>query len=64
MYRGKKLGNLLLNYTMYSCNLDIIHLSVDVDNENAIKLYIKNGFIIEQTKNNIHYCTKYIKNVV
>ena len=64
LYRGKKLGNLLLNYTIYSCNLDIIYLSVDVDNENAIKLYIKNGFSIEQTKNNIHYCTKYIQNGV
>jgi RimJ/RimL family protein N-acetyltransferase len=60
-YRGKKLGNLLLNYTIHSCNLDIIHLSVDADNENAIKLYIKNGFVIEQTKNDIHYCTKYIE---
>ena len=58
LYRGKKLGNLLLNYTLNSCNLNTIYLAVDTDNEIAIKLYKKNNFIIDYTTNNIHYMIK------
>jgi perosamine synthetase len=48
-YRGKKLGELLMNYTIqYSINnCKTIYLSVDSNNIPAIKLYEKYGFIIE-----------------
>ena len=50
-YRGKKLGNLLLNYTINSVslkhvNICEIQLSVDINNIHAIKLYEKNNFVI------------------
>ena len=51
-------GNLLLNYTINNCNLNSIHLSVDVKNENAIKLYKNNNFIIDNMKHNIYYMIK------
>lgn len=57
-YRGKKLGVLLLNYTINKCRKNIIHLSVDIDNISAIKLYEKNGFILESVKNNVCYMQK------
>ena len=68
-YCGKKLGNLLLNYTIqYFSQLNNnknIHLSVDSDNEYAIKLYNKNGFIVDSDSNintntSVLYMTKYI----
>ena len=68
-YCGKKLGNLLLNYTIkYFSKLNNnknIHLSVDSDNEYAIKLYIKTGFIVDgdaniNTNTSVLYMTKYI----
>ena len=50
-YRVKKLGNLLLNYTINSVslkhvNICEIQLSVDINNIHAIKLYEKNNFVI------------------
>ena len=68
-YCGKKLGNLLLNYTIHYFsklnNNKNIHLSVDSDNEYAIKLYKKNGFIVDNDANINHksdvlYMTKYL----
>jgi len=46
-YCGKKLGGLLLNYTLnHSTTRDItpLYLTVDIENEAATKLYEKNGF--------------------
>jgi perosamine synthetase len=60
-YRGKGMGNLLLNYTMQHKNvlkLSEIHLSVDFDNFAAIKLYEKNGFITYKTTETIKYMKK------
>jgi GNAT superfamily N-acetyltransferase len=60
-YRNKKLGNLLLNYTLNSCkinNISDIHLSVDSDNEIAIRLYKKNNFIVNDVTGNITYMAK------
>lgn len=50
-YRGKKLGGLLLKYTLNQKKINSIndiYLSVDSDNINAIALYKKNGFIIDK----------------
>ena len=63
-YRGKKLGNLLLNYTLNHksvSNLTEIHLSVDFDNFNAIKLYEKNNFITYKSIDTVKYMKKIIK---
>ena len=53
-YRNKKLGKLLMNYTiqnnMYLCNT--IYLTVDNNNIPAIQLYKKNGFIEIDTDKN------------
>ena len=50
-YRGKKLGELLMNHTIqYTKNMNNykpIYLSVDSNNIPAIKLYEKYGFMIE-----------------
>jgi hypothetical protein len=43
------------NKTINNCKIDIINLSVDIDNEYAIKLYEKNQFKIDYTKKDIHY---------
>jgi GNAT superfamily N-acetyltransferase len=60
-YRNKKLGNLLLNYTLNCCkinNISDIYLSVDSDNEIAIRLYKKNNFIVNDVNGNITYMAK------
>lgn len=54
-YHGLNLGNLLLNYTLNFVNIDEINLSVDTNNEKAIKLYKKNGFIINEKSNDKIY---------
>jgi len=57
-YRGKKIGNLLLNYTLNHhklINIKEINLSVDIDNERAIKLYKKNGFKIYNQTDSVYY---------
>jgi len=46
-YRGKKLGDLLCKYTLSHKKLNSItdvSLSVDTDNNSAVKLYLNNGF--------------------
>jgi perosamine synthetase len=58
LYRGKKIGGLLLNYTLQNIILDEIHLSVDHDNINAIKLYEKCGFEIYNKIQDIYYMKK------
>jgi len=58
LYRGKKLGGLLINYTLQNIILDEIHLSVDHDNINAIKLYEKCGFEIYNKIQDIYYMKK------
>lgn len=60
-YRSKNKGKLLLNYTInhYKLkNINEIHLSVDIENEIAIKLYKKNNFNIFEKKDNIYYMKK------
>ena len=47
-YRGKGYGNDIINYIKNHYllkSINEIYLSVDIDNEYAIKLYKKNGFI-------------------
>jgi perosamine synthetase len=51
-YRGKKLGTMLLQYLLQHkpvCKLNSIHLTVDLNNEIAIKLYKQNSFNIIKT---------------
>jgi len=53
-YRDKKIGDLLIKYILnYNkiLNINEINLSVDIDNTNAIKLYINNGFIMDDDEN-------------
>jgi len=60
-YRGKGFGGLLLNYTLQEKNIkDIseIHLSVDIDNIYAIKLYEKNNFTIYKSSDCVNYMKK------
>lgn len=62
-YRGKGLGNLLLNYTLNHntvINIEEIHLSVDNDNFSAITLYEKNNFVIYKSTETIKYMKKLI----
>jgi len=57
-YRGKGFGGLLLNYTLNHNKIkDIseIHLSVDIDNVYAVKLYQKNNFTIYKSIDRINY---------
>jgi perosamine synthetase len=57
-YCGKNIGGMMLNYTLFQCNntnIDEISLSVDVCNENAIKLYKKNKFIIDNEEQDVFY---------
>ncbi len=67
-YRNKGVGNILINTTLkYSNHLDIqnINLSVRDNNENAIKLYKKNGFKkIKTIKNNISYKKAIVNEVI
>jgi GNAT superfamily N-acetyltransferase len=62
-YRGKKLGDLLLKYTLNKNELkdiDNVFLTVDSDNFNAIALYKKNGFLVESETNNKLYMKKHL----
>jgi perosamine synthetase len=57
-YRGKRLGGLFLNYTLHNAwmnDISDIYLSVDDDNEYAIKLYKKNKFMVTEERNNVLY---------
>ena len=59
LYRKQGFGNLFLNYTLnhYKINNNVtdIHLSVDIENTNAIKLYEKNNFVTYNNSNNVIY---------
>jgi perosamine synthetase len=60
-YCGKKIGNFLLNYTLFNCyakNINEINLTVDKSNEPAIKLYMKNNFTIEKENEKIYFMNK------
>ena len=62
-YRNRKLGNLFLNYTLLHDkiqNIDNIHLSVDSNNDIAIALYQKNGFIINKSTDAVIYMNRTI----
>ena len=56
----KKIGNLLLNYTLNRNELinKEINLSVDINNYSGIHLYKKNNFIIINEKNDVLYMKK------
>lgn len=63
-YRGKGFGGLLLNYILnHNKTRDIseIHLSVDIDNVYAVKLYQKNNFTIYKSTDRVNYMKKIIK---
>ena len=60
-YCGKKIGNILLNYTLLNCfakNINEISLSVDKSNEIATKMYKKNNFIIENENEKVYFMKK------
>ena len=60
--RGKHYGSQLLNYVIDSArSSSIIKLSVDKNNEKAIKFYESNGFKIEKSDSDITYEMAYIK---
>jgi GNAT superfamily N-acetyltransferase len=57
---NQKYGTTILNKLLDWCenNTNTVYLSVDIDNEIAIHLYNKNGFNIEEYKNNIIFMKK------
>jgi perosamine synthetase len=60
-FRNKGFGNIILNYTLKLIDMDNvreIYLSVDDDNINAQKLYIKNDFVLIEQKSNIKIMKK------
>lgn len=62
---GKGLGKMIINYLLdfaIKKNLNIIKLSVDINNLQAIRLYEKVGFIIESKCNEKTYIMKKIIN--
>lgn len=60
--RGKHYGSQLLNYVISAAeNLSVISLSVDKNNEKAIKFYESNGFKIEKLDSDMTYEMVYIK---
>jgi perosamine synthetase len=62
-YRGKGFGGLLLNYTLNHNKIkDIseIHVSVDIDNHHAIKLYQNNNFTIYKSTECVNYMKRSI----
>lgn len=60
--RGKYYGSQLLNYVIDNAeNSSVIRLSVDKNNEKAIKFYESNGFKIEKSDSDITYEMTYIK---
>ena len=56
---GKNMMNKLID-TAKELKVETIHLSVDEDNETAIKLYNKFGFLFYKSKNNIQFFQKTI----
>jgi perosamine synthetase len=66
-YRGKKLGGLILKYTLNRNELNGLHdiwLSVDSDNINAISLYKKNHFVLEKESNNVLYMKRNLHKLI
>ena len=60
--RGKHYGSQLLNYIIDSIgSSSVIRLSVDKNNEKAIKFYESNGFKIEKSDSDITYEMAYLK---
>jgi RimJ/RimL family protein N-acetyltransferase len=59
-YHNKGYGNLLLNYTLQSVDISEIYLSVDNNNINAEKLYLKNDFILISQEEKIKIMKKII----
>jgi perosamine synthetase len=59
-YQNKKLGSLLLNFTIQISKINILYLSVNITNEIAIKLYKKNDFIIYDSCSKNYYMKKNI----
>lgn len=57
-YRGKKIGNLLLNYALSRVNIPEIKLSVFIENTPAIELYKKNNFKVIETTSDKYYMLK------
>jgi hypothetical protein len=57
---NQKYGTTVLNKLLEWCenNINTLYLSVDIDNEIAIYLYKKNGFIIDDYKNDIMFMKK------
>ena len=57
---NQKYGSSILNKLLEWCenNINTVYLSVDINNEIAIHLYQKNGFIIEEYKNDIIFMKK------
>ena len=57
---NKKYGTNTLKILLEWCenNINTVYLSVDIDNEIAINLYKKNGFVINEYKNNIMFMKK------
>lgn len=50
-YRGKNFANSLISFIIKECqkkSISKIDLNVDPDNKNAIKAYLKSGFVIEK----------------
>ena len=60
--RGKHYGSQLLNYVIDNAeSSSVIGLSVDKNNEKAIKFYESNGFKIEKSDSDIAYEMAYLK---
>jgi RimJ/RimL family protein N-acetyltransferase len=59
-YRNKKYGTVILNKLLEWCknNINIIYLSVDIDNSIAINMYLKHGFFIDIINNDVIYMKK------
>jgi len=59
-YRNKKYGTVILNNLLEWCkkNINIVYLSVDIDNSIAINMYLKHGFFIDSINNDVIYMKK------
>lgn len=59
-YINNKHGTHMLNHLLEWCKnkIDSVYLSVDIDNDIAIHLYKKFGFIVSEYQNNIMYMKK------
>ena len=60
---NKKYGTETLNKLLEWCenNINIVYLSVDINNEIAVNLYNKNGFIISEVRDSILFMKIYLK---